>query len=609
MGLGGGSNGSNGNNSNNNKDDAKNDDNEEIVGSSRLTNEDDANVRVTRKGRHLARQGQASTATLPQAKSSDSTRATAPNTTFFQHLVVNQPGRPEGADYWQLRERNARQERLESYRREAALYRAQDDETDADSPNLVEVWTPPQVTGELVDSLPENVNDTENKKKRRRRICGAILVVVVCLVVSILAVSLPLTLVEHSKNDPENQEPLPVPTGTPILRRTFAPSVTPGATSFVQFYRDIEILNRPGLLGYSVAFVGERWVAVGVPHSWDVDVDEAAGFVFIFDLYNDIFDRLKSSVTLGEAMSGTKDFLAVATSKTMWLLRSSEVTPRWELVGPDLKSQNLNPIDDPLETVDWEIQALSMDQLSLSANRTLIRLAVTMFASAVHTTFVVVFTIDVSRSQPVWTKKGNTIVVERPLTAEAASVGDNGVVVGSAGQSGAVTQAFLLQGDEWVEQSQFAESFLLGSRLLSVNFHTTNSTVVAHANAPDSSGLGRITVVEVGHDLSVAPKGSPITYLGETTSEWAKTKVVVNGEWLAWGSSYLGEFVGGVYRFEGGEWIKQGSDLRLGVPFGNISLAMSGSFLHEGVRSPTVAVGFPSAGTDLDFVRLFRARG
>ena len=89
-----------------------------------------------------------------------------------------------------------------------------------------------------------------------------------------VAVALPLALMERSEGDPDRseddpdsgeQEPLAVPTGPPVLRRTFAPSVTPGASSFVKFGHDIEGEYRLRRFGYSVAFVGERWVAVGAP--------------------------------------------------------------------------------------------------------------------------------------------------------------------------------------------------------------------------------------------------------------------------------------------------------------------------------------------------------
>ena len=82
----------------------------------------------------------------------------------------------------------------------------------------------------------------------------------------------------------------------------------------------------------------------------------------------------------------------------------------------------------------------------------------------------------------------------------------DGVDVGSSGQSGAATQAFLLQGDEWVDP--FGESVLLGSRLLGISFfHKMNSTVFAYANAADSSVIGRM-LVKIGHDLSITPNGN-----------------------------------------------------------------------------------------------------
>ena len=552
------------------------------VGSSWVLNNENVNERVTRKGRRLARQGLSrpttttGTTTPPGAKSSDNhTRAATPNTTFFfqQHRAVNQPGEPEGSGFWQLTERSSRRERLQRHRREAAALSTQPSvNTAADTQGAQDsaitptsgsqqTLTRPVVTGELVvDSQSDGWGD-----QRKRRVCCAILLVLCVVVASILGVSLPLTLATRSKDNSE-KTPLPVPTGPPIERNTFAPSVTPGASSFVQFGPDIEGRDTLGLQGYSIAFVGERWLAVSVPRT--ETATGSVGLVRVWDTFNNrtqIGQDIEADSPLvsrfGEAISGSKDFLAVASNLEIHLLRYNETTGGWERVGPILDPDNFNEISDPLRT-QWDIQALSMNQVSFLTNSTLIRLTVSMYSTLVQAGFVVVFTIDVSRSQPVWTKKGNTIVVERPVTVEAASVGDNVVVVGSAGQSGAITQAFLLQGDEWVEQSQFAESVLLGSRLLGISFfHKMNSTVVAYANAPDSSGIGRITVVEVGHDLSVASKGSPIPFLVETTSEWAKTKVVVNGEWLAWGGSYLGEFVGSVYRLEDGVWAKQGNDL------------------------------------------------
>ena len=258
-----------------------------------------------------------------------------------------------------------------------------------------------------------------------------------------------------------------------------------------------------------------------------------------------------------------------------------------------------------------------MDQLSMSANRTLVRLTVTLCSSVDHFIAFALFTIDVSQPAPVWSTIGNAIVLEDAILGTAAGfVGNNALVVGVAGQSVAATRAFLLQRDVWVEQNfTVPESVSSTSRLLSTSFfHTTNSTVVAFAYQSNSSGTPpTITVVDVSPDLSVTQKGSPIQYLGDVTPGWRLTKVVVHDEWLVGGRSRFGEFVGVVYRLEDGDWVKQGNDLRVSVvePFDKVSLALSA--LYDNVESPTVAAGF-AFGVDIvptmtSFVRLFRARG
>ena len=293
----------------------------DAIGPSHVINDDIANERVTRKGRRLARQGQnlassSSTATRPGAKSSDNAAAREPNTTFFQHRVVNQPGRPEGSGYWQLTERNARQQRLERHREAAATSANSATQTATVSPILHPEPTSAQsvVIGE---ALPEESNG-EKKKRRRRLSCAFLLFVFL-----VLAVALPLALVERSEGDPDRsedapdggeQEPLAVPTGPPVLRRTFAPSVTPGASSFVKFGHDIEGEDRLMWFGFSMAFVGERWVAVGAPLT---NTETGLGVVRVFDIYNrsqigrDLVGNIPN-FAFGEALSGTKDFLAVA---------------------------------------------------------------------------------------------------------------------------------------------------------------------------------------------------------------------------------------------------------------------------------------------------------
>ena len=334
-----------------NDDDDNDNKKKDAVGPSHAINDDSASQRVTKKGRRLARQGQtpassSPTETRPCPKSSDNTRANTPNTTFFQHRVVNQPGRPEGSGYWQLTERNARQQRLERQRREAAAAASANNntshgaqvETATDSPNVNPELTssPSVVMGELViDSLPEN--SLVDKKKRRRRLCCAILFVLF-LVVTILAVSLPFVLIERSKDDRDsgNEEPLPMPTDPPpVLRRTFAPSVTPGA-SFVKFGDDIDGEDRLERFGYSVAFVGERWVAVSAPATGSV-----AGLVRVLDIYNrsqigqDMVGTIRNN-EFGVALSGTDDFLAVASTNLVWLVRYNETGRQWDRVGPIL---------------------------------------------------------------------------------------------------------------------------------------------------------------------------------------------------------------------------------------------------------------------------------
>ena len=608
-----------------NEDDKK----EDAVGSSHVSNNDSTNERVTRKGRRLARQGQAAassaSATRPGAKSSNTNdndvRATMQNTTFFQHRVVNQPGRPEGSGYWQLTERNARQERLERHRREAAASLLSASEmtngaqnetaTDSPNPNLA------VVTGELVDSLPEESNG--EKKKRRRRLSCAILLFVFLAV----AVALPLALMERSEGDPDRLEddPNSVPTGPPVLPRTFAPSVTPGASSFVKFGNDIEGEDRLGRFGFSVAFVGERWVAVGVPFSY---TEPGLGFVRVFDIYNrsqigqDLVSNIEEfSNRFGEYLSGTKDFLAVAFSTFVDLFRYNETSRQWDRVGPTLEPPR-SFTDPRLRLAFLQITALSIDQLSMSANMTLIRLTVTLWAPDPLHDFVVftLFTMDVSQPTPVWSPTGNAIVVEDAKLGTAAGfVGDNALFVGVAGQSVAATRAFLLQRDVWVEQTNFTlpQSVSSTSRWLTTSFfHTTNSTVVAFAYQSNSSGTPpTITVVDVGPDLSVTQKGSPIRYLGNFTTGWRLTKVVVHGEWLVGGWSRLGEFVGVVYRLKGGDWVKQGNDLRVSVVgvIDRLVVALSASSLYENVESPTVVAGFIFGRDQMGFARLFRARG
>ena len=312
-----------------NDDDDNDNKKEDAVGPSHAINDDSANEHVTRKGRRLATQGQTPassspnvSATLPCAKSSDNTRANTPNTTFFQHRVVNQPGRPEGSGYWQLTERDARQQRLERHRREAAvnimshiMSHGAQVETATDSPNVnpEPSSSPSVVTGELVDSLQEN---SLGDKKKRRKILFCAILLVVFLVVTPLVISLPQALMERSEDGPDrgNEEPLPVPTG---------PSMTPGA-SFVKFGDDIEEEGLE-LLGYSVTFVGERWVAVSTPFT----ATENFGVVRVLDIFNrsqigqDMVGTIRND-QFGEALSGTKDFLAVASLGFVWLVRHNE---------------------------------------------------------------------------------------------------------------------------------------------------------------------------------------------------------------------------------------------------------------------------------------------
>ena len=81
--------------------------------------------RVTRKGRRLAAQEHERGAVQSPRSKRSSTRTTTPGaqhaggTTFFQHRVVHQPGRPEGSGFWQLTEAEGRRERLNRHHREA----------------------------------------------------------------------------------------------------------------------------------------------------------------------------------------------------------------------------------------------------------------------------------------------------------------------------------------------------------------------------------------------------------------------------------------------------------------------------------------------------------
>ena len=142
------------------------------------------------------------------------------------------------------------------------------------------------------------------------------------------------------------------------------------------------------------------------------------------------------------------------------------------------------------------------------------------------------------------------------------------------------------------------ESVSSTSRLVTTSFFlTTNSTVVTYSYEGDSPDTPRITVVEVGSDLSGCPKREFRTK--PAISEWMITNVVVHGEWLVWGRSNMGEsgeeFVGGVvYRLKEGAWIQQGNDIRFsaGEPFASIVMALSASSLYDNVEPPTVVVGF-----------------
>ena len=489
------------------------------------------------------------------------------------------------------------------------------DITATDSPytNPDQSLTPPVVMGELIDSSPENSHD-KDKRRKRRLSCG-ILLVVLLLVVTILVVSLPLALRSKDDADGGSQEPLPVPTG---LHRTFAPSLTPGPSSFVKFGRDIEEEERYTDYGYSVAFAGERWVAVGAPLTEN-------GIVLVFDLYNRTqtcqYMEAKDSnyASFGEALSGTKDFLAVASWYSVDLFRYNETARQWGRIVPMLDPRDFTSINGPLR-LNWRIEALSMNQLLLSGNRTLVHLTVTFWSIIDAVVVLALFTIDLSQPTPVWAMMGHTLVFEDAVMAEGALVGDDALVVGvvsSPGQSVTATRAYLLQGNVWIQQMNFKvpQSVSSTSRLLSTSFfHSTNSTVVAFAYEADSSGTPpTIDVVEVGPDLSVVPKGSPIRYISDATSDWTRTRVVIHGEWLVWGSSHLNEVAGGVYRFEDGDWIKQGNNLRVRVPvdpLDGISLALSASSLVAKVESPTVVMGFPTHQSPIaGFARLFRARG
>ena len=316
----------------------------------------------------------------------------------------------------------------------------------------------------------------------------------------------------------------------------------------------------------------------------------------------------------GEALSGTKDFLAVASLDFVDLFRYNETGRQWDRVGP-LLDPSVSFTDPRLLRTSLGIGALSMDQLSTSANTTLIRLTVTFWTSEANVIVFAFFTMDVSQPTPVWSTTGNAMLFEDSIWGTAAGfVGDNALVVGIAGQSVVATRAFLLQRDVWVEQTNFTlpQSVSSTSQLLTTSFfHTTNSTVVAFAYEAGSSGIPTITVVEVGPYLSVTQKGSPIRYLGNFTTEWELTNVVVHGEWLVGGRSRLGEFVGVVYRLEDGDWVKQGNDLRVGVVgvIDRLVMALSPFSLYENVESPTVVAGFIFGQRRIGFARLFRARG
>ena len=97
----------------------------------------------------------------------------------------------------------------------------------------------------------------------------------------------------------------------------------------------------------------------------------------------------------------------------------------------------------------------------------------------------------------VYIHSGNAIQFEDAILRTAAGfVGDNALVVGvvsSPGRSVAVTRAFLLQGDMWVEQTNFTvpESSTTSRLVTTSFFHTTNSTVVAYGHEGDSFGTPR----------------------------------------------------------------------------------------------------------------------
>ena len=97
----------------------------------------------------------------------------------------------------------------------------------------------------------------------------------------------------------------------------------------------------------------------------------------------------------GVALSGTDGFLAVASTDLVWLVRYNETGRQWDRVGPIL-DPSVSCTDSSIARIPLlRIGELSMDQLLMSADTTLIRLTVTFSTSRADVVVFALFAMDV----------------------------------------------------------------------------------------------------------------------------------------------------------------------------------------------------------------------
>ena len=521
-------------------------------------------------------------------------------TVFFQHPVVHQPGRPTGSGYWQLSEREARQARLDRHRREAeASSWIPSDTNDAPpgtqqyddggpNPAHSQTLTAVVVTGELMDPLPQN--DERGRSKRRCWIYGTSVLACCVLIALIVGIVVPLVFLKQANDGDESVVEPPVesvPTSSqPSDLRTLSPSMTPRGSSFVAFGDEYVGEQAGEMLGQSLAFVGDRWVAVGSPGH-----NGGAGLVRIWDIYNGTQigqDLIVSNVSrVGDALSAEGSFLAFSGLDAVFVARYNARTGFsslvWIIVAAD------------------EHRTISIDAPRINAQLESIGLA---YTSVIGQSFV---ELEFGRfdSSGVYTGGSQSLVFPKASKVEAAFVGEDALVVcitrGSDSTHAPSVQAyhFELGSRGWERQTRFylPESVTGGSRLLSTAyFHKADSTVVAYAN------VEQVTVVEIRADLSVTELGSPIVFAGQ--DEPFGTDLAISDEWLAVGRIVSGDLFVRIYRFEEeGDWFQQGNEIRIRMAGDRVSVAMGAPSLHQGVISPTVAVGLPRGVVTNAFVR------